>query len=121
MKTPKLYETNQYGVKIVKCCASCKKRVLDNRIRICMAGEGGVPASYLCNNWVMNPNLEKAGKGDGKVKKYDYLLYVLKQFEDDEAKAIAASTARLFYKRKSLADIREEYMKHHDTIYEIVK
>ena len=69
-------EKNQYGVTIVKCCASCIHKILSgNDKRDCKQGEKNVKPSYLCPLWQMNPKLEKAGKGGGRIKKKHWFTY----------------------------------------------
>lgn len=117
MESSKLFTKNKYGITIVKCCASCSFKKIDNRMRICMAGEGAVPASYVCQNWQMSPDYEKVGKGGGKIKKYEYLQYILNRLEIAESEAITAASKGLFYRRPSIAEIHEDYMKEYGDIY----
>ena len=67
---------NIFGVSIKKCCASCKFMThKDADLRSCTKGYRGVGKDFLCGEkwWEMNPGLQNAGKGGGKVKKYEYL------------------------------------------------
>ena len=121
MEASKIFTTNKYGVSIVKCCASCKFRQLDNRIRLCTAGEGSVPSSYVCNSWEINPTYENVGKGDGNIKTSEYLHYALDRLFDDYNTSVAASQNGIIHKRLSIADIRKEFAKHNGTIYAIEK
>ena len=70
---------NKFGIKIRKCCASCKHRLLaSDNYRDCDLGERHVKPTYLCPNWDLEQKLDNAGKGSGKVKKKDYLMYIAK-------------------------------------------
>ena len=71
----KYYTKNKYGISIVKCCASCKHKQADSRVRLGLNGEGSVPSDYLCKAWEMSEGLDNAGKGGGKVKKKDYFEF----------------------------------------------
>jgi len=69
--------TNDRGIVIKKCCASCIHMEPENEFRRkCKIGEGSVRPSGLCSDWAMRENLRNAGKGDGKIKKKRYLKYV---------------------------------------------
>lgn len=74
----KEFEINQYGISIVKCCASCKYKDQTrwNHLRSCRKGFGTNNMKFCCGEgWSMADGLENAGKGDGRIKKYDYLLF----------------------------------------------
>ena len=84
------FEKNRFGIQIKKCCASCKHHTdgeKDNK-RKCLRYGVEHSLDYLCaKGWEMmrpgNPpkpgelNLDNAGKGDGRVKKPQYIKYVL--------------------------------------------
>ena len=76
----KEFETNEYNIKIVKCCASCAHHAADGRegIRLCLKGFGEHYLDYLCfNGWDMQDRFKNAGKGGGKVKKREYLQMLI--------------------------------------------
>lgn len=76
----KEFVKNKYKVNIVKCCASCKFHDSngDERIRICKRGYGDHELDYLCGGgWEMEPKLENAGKGGGRVKKKEYIQFIM--------------------------------------------
>lgn len=79
---------NKYGIKVVKCCASCihNSGVASGDTRICDAGEGIVRTNSYCQGWAMHPRYDIAGKGGGKVKKLAYLQYLIANY-DPETKA----------------------------------
>lgn len=113
-----IFVNNKYGVSIKMCCASCINRKVDNRTRLCTAGEGTVTSDYVCKAWELSPCLEQAGKGGGNVKKSMYLKFALDKMEKDYAAAIAAAEKKKAYKMLSLAEIREMYKKKNGDIYE---
>ena len=70
---------NKYGVTVVCCCASCKHKLFkDDKTRDCALGERGVKPSYLCSSWMMEPHLDEAGRGDGRIRRGEYLKFILK-------------------------------------------
>ena len=76
----KQFVRNEYGVCIVKCCASCAHHVSDGRdkVRICRKEHRDHWMDYLCKDgWVMAKGLENAGKGGGRVKKREYIKFIL--------------------------------------------
>ena len=119
METPKIFTKNKYGVSIVKCCASCRFKRLDNRNRLCLVGEGTVPSSYVCRQWEMNPIYENVGKGNGNVKTSEYLHYALDRLNDDFYETLTDIHKGKFRERISLAELRREYEKKHGNIYTI--
>lgn len=99
-KTKKAFYRNGYGVPIVMCCASCAHKLFDKGgLRVCTKGEGVIRTSYLCSDWVVSPKLDNAGKGGGKVKKKNYLLFVSNYPRPADNGIV------------TLSEIREEYEK----------
>ncbi len=119
MEIPKIFTRNKYGISIVKCCASCKFKQLDNRTRLCLAGEGAVPSSYVCSGWQMNPTYENVGKGDGSVKTSEYLHYALKRLYDDFNETVAAIHNGKPHERLGLKDIKREFTARGGEVYSI--
>ena len=82
---------NGHGVNIKKCCASCENKGLgktDGR-RICINGEGEVPADYLCEDWLMNDQCKKIKcENFGMVKKPAYIEWLKKQVDEINARDI---------------------------------
>ena len=89
----KVFTTNDNGVRIVKCCASCEHCSSDGRevIRICMAGHGERPNTYLCKDWEIQQTLRKDAKyslktmqlkADGRVIRPEYVAFVKQQIEE---------------------------------------
>ena len=76
----KEFVKNKNGIDIVKCCASCRHHDSDGRekVRICKKGHGERALDYLCpKDYDMNPSLDNAGMGSGKIKKPHYLHYIV--------------------------------------------
>lgn len=119
METRKVYTTNKYGISIVKCCASCKFKLLDIRTRICIAGEGTVQPSYVCKSWKLNPIYENLGRGTGKVKTSEYLHFALNRLFDENINQADKSSAGISKKTPCVADVREEFAKKKGKIYAI--
>lgn len=74
------YVRNSYGIPIKKCCASCVHKHINPQgaiiERLCDAGRGVIESSGYCEGWHMQPFLDNAGKGDGQVKKKEYVEYI---------------------------------------------
>lgn len=78
--------TNKYGIKIKKCCASClHKRLNNEKTRNCTLGETNVNPKYLCPSWAMSvePNLDNAGKGGGRIRKKEWFAFLDKSPHGD--------------------------------------
>lgn len=120
MEQNKFY-INSFGVKISKCCASCIHKKMDNSLRICLKGEGHIPGDYICKDWGLNPAFEKAGKGDGAVKKAHYLQYCLSRMTEEDTRFQQAVKEGHLYKRATPTEIRSEYNKSFGSIYELKK
>lgn len=112
MEKPKVFTKNMYGIDVVMCCASCKYKRLDKNNRLCTIGEGPVPADYLCKNWEMNDVLAKVGRGEGRVKKREYLQHAL----EASIARDAPSAQRL---SGAILETRSKYQKEHGGIYEV--
>lgn len=115
METPKIFTKNNFGIGICECCASCKHRQLDNRTRICLAGEGAVPSNYVCGQWEMSDSYVNVGKGGGRIKKREYLLYAVDRLMEDNSAAVAAIANGRQHTRVTLAEIRNDFMKKFKT------
>lgn len=98
------YYINRYGIKILKCCASCKHKDLHAGNRICLLTRCKANSKHCCSQWDVAPQLENAGKGSGKVKKKDYLQYVMEHRDRNTL---------LPYN----ADIAEQYEQEYGSIY----
>lgn len=121
METPKTFTRNKYGVRIVKCCASCRFKQLDNRSRLCTSGEGTVPASYLCQGWEISPSLDNVGKGNGDVKKAEYLKYSITRLFNDYNESVTDKQKGIRHKWLTIADVRDEFQRKYGDIYMIRK
>ena len=72
------FATNGYGIKIKKCCASCRHKCLTTYHRFCSQHGGQeVEQSDVCPEWKMNTCFEKTGRNPGEVKKKEYLQFVM--------------------------------------------
>lgn len=117
----KPYENNNMGIPIKKCCASCEHKRFDNKNRICLLGEGMVPPSYVCKRWRMSSNLLNVGKGDGRIKKREYLMYALNRLMEEDVSAEDAATAKQMYRKATLGEIRSEFMGRQETIFDTIE
>ena len=71
---------NKNGIKICKCCASCKYKEMTDlmRTRRCTLFKKKVKSRQWCDCWEMNEKLNNVGgNSDGKVKKKEYFDYLV--------------------------------------------
>ncbi len=81
--------TNEYGIKIKKCCASCDNKEYDEQgLRCCRLTGKHVRGKGLCDNWSMNEGLKCLGCRHGKVQSRAYQL-TLMEIRVSEPTAIA--------------------------------
>lgn len=56
------YKWNRYGIRIKKCCASCRyKEYNENGTRICTKKQMTVKTLFKCRSWKMSEALNKVG------------------------------------------------------------
>lgn len=79
MKRQPIMTTNPHGITVKVCCASCEfKTWKTDCMRWCSKRKAEVAAGNYCNRWRMSKQMEQAGTpGDGRVKRQEYLMYVL--------------------------------------------
>ncbi|MBR6036216.1 MAG: hypothetical protein IKP41_04605, partial [Bacteroidaceae bacterium] len=71
-----------------KCCLTCKNRCEDcENCQMCRLLGVKVAAKDLCSSWKMAECYQQVGRNKGKIKKKEYLMFVLAQREE-EAEAI---------------------------------
>lgn len=109
---------NKLGYDIVMCCASCIHNAGANNefTRLCDAGEGIVKPSSYCKQWEIkrrigsgkpgDVDLDSAGLGGGRIKRRDYLQFVLKYPQPENP------TMHI-----PIGEIRADYEKKHGSIY----
>ena len=79
---------NGCGIEIRKCCLTCKNRCEDcENCQMCRLLGVKVAAKDLCSSWKMAECYQQVGRNKGKIKKKEYLMFVLAQREE-EAEAI---------------------------------
>ena len=117
-KKPNQFATNRCGIKVRKCCASCIHKCLSSTSARTCALHGKkeeVDQLHVCDHWQMEPSLDNAGDGQGKVKKKDFLMFVIlrRRTEDQSIElGIISEDERL-----SIEDLREEYISKNGNIY----
>lgn len=112
-----IFYKNKFSISIKKCCASCKFKQMDVRVRFCTIGEGIVSPQSVCGSWQMNPDLDNAGKGGGRIKKKKYLNICLDRLDEDNYLAIEHKRKKMPHKRLTLQQIRSDYEKKYGDIY----
>lgn len=70
---------NAQGIKVKRCCLSCTHKFYDSiGRRLCDLCQIPVGVKDGCDRWEMHAALKQAGLRPGKVKRKDYLRFVLK-------------------------------------------
>ena len=94
---------SKYGIRIKRCCAPCAF-YRDHRACPEPATSPGTPNQ--CARFAMLYGLKNAGKGDGSVKRLDYMQWHLYRHNLLRGEADTES-------------LREQFTAEHGTIYEI--
>lgn len=64
-------------VTIKRCCASCQQREVEkDGTRICTLMQIVVKHQFVCSRWQANKQLANVRLGGGKVKRYEYLMFM---------------------------------------------
>ena len=112
------FAINRCGIPIRKCCASCINKCLTSTSPRTCALQGKieeVEQSHVCDHWQMAPNLQNAGGGKGKVKKKDYLMFVMiRRMAENESIDLGIISED---DRQSNEELREEYISKFGNIY----
>lgn len=70
---------NAQGIKVKQCCASCSHKFYDeDGHRCCDLLQMKVAQKDGCKEWQMREALQQMGRRPGRVKRKDYLKFVLK-------------------------------------------
>ena len=71
---------NRSGIEIRECCASCASRLISSsKGRWCTKHAKCVKSRSNCRDWSLNGNLQNAGDSGGKVKRKEYLDFLVSQ------------------------------------------
>lgn len=107
--------TNAFEVDVTKCCASCAFKELTRAVtqRRCGKHLIDVRSWEVCKCWTMSEQLKMAGRAQGRVKRKEYLMYLVAEREDE---SLAEQTG-LKVRPKSIAEIRAEFEREHGSIY----
>ncbi len=102
---------NPFGVCIKRCCASCEFRDLKRAVteRYCKKRAKTVRAYGLCKSWKMSSLLRSVEFSEGRVKRREYQLYLLKIRTEELKNKVK--------KQKSIAAIRDEFERQYGSIY----
>ena len=65
-----VYCTNAFGIRVKKCCASCRYRDVNRTVstRYCTQHQRVVKAKNVCSLWQMSDGLQHAGCSLGVVR-----------------------------------------------------
>lgn len=79
------FAMNEWGVRIKMCCASCEwmdATRLQTKRR-CTKRRKGVRPCDCCPKWVMSHKMMDVRKSEGKIKRREYQLFLLKIREQE--------------------------------------
>ena len=109
---------NAHGAKVKRCCASCQHKCVDGEgKRICAQMMLKVQQKFKCKQWQMSDGLQNAGKSVGKIKRKEYLAFLLEirsAESDDIQRGIITKQ-----ERKTLEQIRQLFTEKYGNIYVI--
>ena len=105
---------NKRGIRVKRCCASCKNKEIDNfGNRHCAKG---FDSCETCRCWRMRDELRNAGTPFGVIKSKEYLRFVL-EIRDRE------TNSTCYVKRgpqRDINEIRKEYCAENKEIISII-
>lgn len=106
---------NSHGVEIKACCASCRFKDLTRLMtsRFCTQHHQSVKPDERCGQWALSDQLAAAGSGGGKVKRREYLRYVLEVRADESL----AAQLGIRTPQKTIDQIRQEFENKNGAIY----
>ena len=80
---------NSHGIEVKTCCASCRFKDLTRLMnsRFCTQHHQSVKPGGWCEQWAISDQLAAAGAGGGRVKRREYLRYVLEVREEESLAA----------------------------------
>lgn len=111
----KVFTKNVHGITVKKCCASCSYKDLSRakHVRFCTQHKKEVKACGLCSLWEMSKQGQLAGWSQGRVKRKEYLEYLLRECEDWKL----ATQLGLHVEMKSIEELRVKFEQEHGSIY----
>lgn len=111
----KKYYRNAFGIVIKQCCASCahKDMMKASPNRYCTEHEQIVKACHVCSLWQMSNQMKAAGMSRGRVKRKEYLRYLVNVRQEE----MIARQIGLTITVKSIEQIRLDYEKEFGSIY----
>ena len=112
------FATNRCGIQVRKCCASCINKCLSSTSARTCALRGKkeeVDQLHVCPHWRMEPSLDNAGDSQCRVKRKDFLMFVMLR-RRTETQSIELGIISED-ERQTIDDLREEYISQHGNIY----
>ena len=117
---------NTFGIRVNKLCASCAYKDLTRAVslRRCTKHGEDVRPRDVCKCWAMSEQLQLAGRTQGRVKRKEYLMYLVAVREDERLRVgdgtsgmASAEQMGKRVKAKSIAQVRAEFEREHGSIY----
>lgn len=106
---------NKHGIRMARCCMTCAYKVIteQNKLRFCMLDQLTHRRCHMCHDWQMNAQMQGAGTSGGRIKRREYLMFVLairceEQEEADAGKEIVP---------KDVREIRAEFESKYGSVF----
>ncbi len=107
------FTTNPYGIEVRQWCASCRHRELTRtNMRFCALRKKLVRPCDGCPQWEMNRALGMVGLSQGRVKRREYFLYLLRIREEEQQQGVKPEDEKPFEL------IQAEFENQYGSIYE---
>lgn len=105
-----MYTINTYGIPIKICCASCKHcdHSRASPPRLCLRYGCVISRCRQGRDWQMSKAMKAVGKGNGKIKRKEYLRYLLQTRQDEEQSG---------KRPKGITQIRKDFEKQFGDMY----
>lgn len=106
---------NKHGVRIARCCMSCafKEESELKTIRVCSLDKLPHHRYHMCRDWQASQTMEGAGTSGGRIKRREYLMYVLairyeEQLAEEKGQEIVP---------RSVEEIRDAFEQEHGSVF----
>lgn len=106
---------NSHGIRMARCCMSCAYREETElkTQRTCALDKVEHHRYHMCRDWEMNGSMQGVGTSGGRIKRREYLMYVLAIRLEEQL----AEEKQQLVTPKSVEEIRAEFEREHGSIY----
>ena len=106
---------NKHGIRMARCCMSCAYREETELMteRVCALDKVKHRRYHMCRDWEMNRTMQAVGTSGGRIKRREYLMYVLSvRLKEQEAEDM-----QLPVEPKTIEEMRAAFEKEHGSIF----